>query len=63
MKRISLNGLKNVLSPKEMKNLMGGSDLYCTCDDGTAAWHCINHAPGSDCGVKEYCYPGGGSCS
>jgi natural product precursor len=32
MKKINLDGLKNVLSPKEMKNVTGGSGVfYCWC--------------------------------
>ena len=58
MKRISLNGLKNVLSPKEMKNVMGGSyTCWCFCDgyafeakcpdDGSNCWEL--QCPGVGC--------------
>ena len=33
-KLISLSGLKNVLSPKEMKNITGGSGIRCCCGMG-----------------------------
>jgi natural product precursor len=31
MKKISLNGLENTLSPKEMKNITGGSSYWIAC--------------------------------
>ena len=33
MKKIYLNGLKRVLTPRELKNVMGGSEIVyiCTC--------------------------------
>ena len=33
IKKINLNELKNVLSSKEMKNVKGGSALYCCAPD------------------------------
>ena len=35
-KKICLDGLKNVLSPKEMKNVKGGSypQVLCDCGEG-----------------------------
>ena len=60
-KNICLNGLKKVLRPKDMKNITGGSYRYCWCYDGSA-WHCYNASAGSDCGINDYCHPGGGSC-
>jgi hypothetical protein len=49
MKRefISLNGLKNVLSPKEMKNVKGGSSGRCIMNgSGTNGYcdGCFNYA-------------------
>ena len=42
-KKISLNGLENVLSPKEMKNVKGGSGGFC----------CMYYAAGYyDCNIK-----------
>ena len=41
MKKISLDGLTNVLSPKEMKNVTGGSgsySYYCVCNNGPSGW-------------------------
>ena len=31
MKKITLNGLKKVLTPKELKNILGGSEGLCSC--------------------------------
>ena len=69
MNRISLCGLTNVLSPKEMKNVKGGSDAYhyCTieCYDcngsytysGNCAFtecnDCFNNSPSSNCKVTN----------
>ena len=52
MKKIDLNGLKNVLGPKELKNIKGGSGVMC-------AWECcyLGGAWGLDC------ISGFGSCS
>ena len=41
MNKISYSGLKKVLSPKEMKNIIGGSDfdgfrLYCVYDSSSS---------------------------
>ena len=50
MKRISLNGLKNVLSQKEMKNVLGGcgGDTCLKCQGyGGCAFYLI--PPGTDC--------------
>ena len=36
MKKICFNGLKKVMSPKEMKNILGGSSSYrCCCGMGS----------------------------
>ena len=41
MKKIYLNGLKRVLTPRELKNILGGSGgakcsaRRCTCGEGT----------------------------
>ena len=62
--KINLNGLKNVLSPKEMKNVTGGSGEICSspypcwvrCGNGAAG--CINDCESacSDRGGVEYCW-------
>ena len=51
---ISLNGLKKVLSPKEMKNVKGGSSRCCCgmgsdiyCEDGRDIDWVICYCPGS----------------
>jgi natural product precursor len=36
MKKISLNGLENVLSPKEMKDINGGSNYWLICCNGAS---------------------------
>ena len=51
MKRITLDGLQNVLSPKEMKNVIGGSGC-CIIDHGGggAAWgYCAGHDGDNAC--------------
>ena len=32
MKKINLKGISKILSEKEMKNVMGGSGISCTCN-------------------------------
>ena len=62
IKRISLNGLKKVLGPKEMKNITGGSTTYrCFCAGGSF----FNVNAGScseavDDAVSWVCQNGGG---
>ena len=56
-KKINLEGLKNVLSPKEMKNITGGS--RCCCGMGTE----IYCEDGRDMSwVIDYCGDKGGGC-
>ena len=61
-KKISLETLKILLTPKEMKNITGGSAFWCECYTNVGSWTCYNPAPGSDCGISEYCDGDGGSC-
>ena len=35
-KKITLNGLNKILTPKEMKNILGGSSSHCHCSDGSS---------------------------
>ena len=55
---ISLNGLQKVLSPKEMKNITGGSGCTVVCSDNSQ--YGINCANTIDC--EEQCWEkcGGG---
>jgi len=46
-KRISLNGLKKVLSPKEMKNVLGGSGNCMTIDEGGCKYYCCRDGGGN----------------
>ena len=36
MNKISLSNLQKVLSPKEMKNITGGSTYWVACADGSS---------------------------
>ena len=49
MKKINLNGLKNVLSSKEMKNITGGSGP-CRAECGATVSYCIG-----DCTTTTWC--------
>ena len=63
MKKICFNGLKKVLSEKEMKNVLGGSDDdydgSCHCTDGGnhpfAACMTSNDACAKHYGTSCYC--------
>ena len=58
-KKINLDGLTNVLSPKEMKNVTGGSGSRCCCGMGTDIY-CVN---GVDINwVIDNCPGGMGGC-
>jgi natural product precursor len=60
-KIINLNGLEKekIMSPSEMKNLTGGSLLWCRCD-GENQW--VSCSTASDCdprlcpGIGSKCY-------
>jgi len=66
-KFISIDGLKKVLSTKEMKNILGGSGVscYCICDGrewwaacppGVTAEECATMScPGVDCASPQDC--------
>jgi len=59
-KKINLDGLKNVLSPKEMKNVTGGSGSYtCWCGSNTFAVNADSCSDAKDA-VNTIC---GGGCS
>ena len=62
MKKISLKGIKETLSEKELKNVMGGSDAiwYCWCHNHVGDWDCWASSS-SACGGDSYCR-GGWSC-
>ena len=53
-KKINLEGLKNVLSPKEMKNVKGGSGGTCHCTGGGI--HHVDECSKSIC--EGYCGEG-----
>ena len=54
--KINLNGLKNVLSPKEMKNITGGSIIcHLSCDWGSILGTCAGTDP---CECERYGYSG-----
>ena len=71
MKKINLNVLKIILTPREMKNVTGGSISCCfwqstyswDCTDdpqiaehmGTYHWACNNVDAYQYCAHKEYC--------
>ena len=61
MKRdfISIDGLKNVLSPKEMKNVLGGSGDG-GCDSGLCWVRCKNGSGGCTNNCAKACEPYGG---
>lgn len=48
MKKINLKGISEVLSEKEMKNVMGGSDINC------AKYRCGSERK-SCCEPSDYC--------
>ena len=50
MEKINLDVLKNVLTPKEMKNITGGS---CAVDC-KGSWHELNCDEPSDCESQAY---------
>jgi len=57
MKKINLNGLKNVLSPKEMKNVKGGT-YTCECTDHSAKATCYNSSlQACESDFEQYCEP------
>ena len=58
MKKISLDGLTNVLSPKEMKNITGGSMMLCCWGGCSCTDLMCGHGGTDDC--SEYA---GSSCS
>ena len=49
-KYITINGLKKVLSPREMKNITGGS-LSCLCDCDGRQWYaaCPPNTTATEC--------------
>ena len=50
MKKISLKGISEILSEKELKNVMGGCSPYDGFHGGTCGWH----GQGSTiCGVSK----------
>ena len=51
-KKISYSGLKNVLSPKQMKNVLGGSDGSCSSEACDARASCGSGAGYPD---NNYC--------
>ena len=59
-KKICLDGLKKVLNPKEMKNVLGGSGGYrCCCGMGTNIW-CEDDRDND--WVEDNCPDGIGGC-
>ena len=63
MKKINLNGLKKVMSPKEMKNVLGGSsimpDNYCHSPNLSSCSNGFCVTPGATCtstGFGPTCY-------
>ena len=78
MKRIYLNGLKKVLTPRELKNVLGGSG-GTSCNPGK--FECVvtcvhakvplNHGPHTTCldsndpiaAVEKFCLTGYGVCT
>jgi len=56
MKKINLKGISEILSEKELKNVMGGSDVSgCTgCSSGE---YCVSNGTTKRCSVK-----GSGGC-
>jgi len=65
MKKICFNGLKKVLSEKEMKNVLGGSDSggsgnkWCYCGKPLAnVWRTCNYSDCSDLGSDCECHEG-----
>ena len=43
-KKICLDGLKKVMNPKEMKNILGGSGSCCIWESPTPDWGCTDTA-------------------
>ena len=56
--KISYQNIKDILTPKEMKNVLGGSSCMVKCSDNSV--HILNCASLSDC--EEQCWEkcGGG---
>lgn len=53
MKKINLKGISEILSEKELKNVMGGSGTICN----SSKKECTSN---SDCGRNQYCTSSGG---
>ena len=51
--KISYRSVSDILSPKEMKNVLGGSSSHCHCSDGNSK--SIDSC--SKDGCDEKCYP------
>ena len=49
MKKISLSELEKVLTPKEMKNLTGGSVECSIVKSGGCEYNCCFNGSGDDC--------------
>lgn len=73
MKKINLRGVSEILSEKELKNVMGGSGsgsglLYCSCTNCTnppyrSSWQAYySTASDAENDINKICCGSGGSC-